>query len=163
MVETLKEFKQLKDVGWKGSIPVEQREYYFNRYKALYPGQGDEVYIQMIADYFAGSKVRYDLNGTATPNTPVGSIIKISFVPPIPGAPTSMFNNTLYWRTVPASQGRTHIAPWRARGFFKIGTDVVTKITSFNDPIVSELIPSVTILEDGDTKLTISTDYLLID
>jgi hypothetical protein len=165
-IEEVKSYKDLKEMGWKGTIPVEQREYYFNRYKTLYPNQGDERYIKMIADYFAGSKVRYDLNGTASPITPVELVIKISFVAPIPGAPVSMFNNTLYWRTVPASQGRTHIAPWRAKGFFKIGanvSDVVAKITSFNDPIVADLIPSTTILQNGTTELEISTDYLLID
>jgi hypothetical protein len=115
----------------------------------------------MISDYFAGAKVRYDLNGRAQPVTPVGSFIQVTFIPTVPGAPVSLFNNALYWRTVPASQGRTHIPPWRAKGYFKIGTEVLGKITSFNDPLVKELIPSTTIIQNGIDKLEITTDYIL--
>lgn len=163
--EDIPAFQALKDEGWQGLIPAEQKEYYISRYRSLYPELNESDYLKMIADYFAGAKVRYDMNGRAAPVTPVGSHIQITFVPTVPGAPIALFGNAVYWRTVPASQGRTHIPPWRAKGYLKVGAgnEVTSKVVSFNDPIVSELIPSKTIIRNGSCELEIETDYLIID
>jgi len=110
-----------------------------------------EDYIIMAADYLGGAKARYDLNGRAEPHTPVGSFISISFIPPIPGSPVSMFNNVLYYRTVPANQGRTHIAPWRAKGYLEIDVDnsVKAKVTSWsNTEIIEGLNPAQAVTKE---------------
>lgn len=164
-----KEFKALLDIGWTGIIPFEQRSYYTDRYRAMKPGVSDQDAARMLADYLGGSKARYDLNAKADPKTEVGSYIKISFTPPIPGAPSSLFSNTLYYRTVPLTDARTHIAPWRAKGYLEItdGTDrVKTKITSWNDDVVGErLIQSTAVLADNDNTFSVEVevDHLIKD
>jgi hypothetical protein len=161
-IHSIAEYKELEERGWKGVIPDEQRNHYIERYKRLSPGLEESQYVKMLADYFGGSKARYDMNGTGKPETPVGNHIQFTFVPPVPGAPVSMFSNAVYWRTVPLSQGRTHIPAWRAKGYFKVkGNEALCKITSFNDCIVDQLIPSTTVLKKNGESLEIATDYLL--
>lgn len=83
---------------------------------------------------------------------------------PLTGAPVSMFNNAVYYRTIPASEGRTHIPLWRSKGYFKISNNTaISKITSFNDPIVKELTPSCTILERNGESVHVQTDYLIME
>jgi len=155
----------LVEMGWKGTVPIIQREYYISRYRNLYPDKTEKDYIRMLADYLGGAKARYDLNGRAEPTSEVGSYIQITFVPPVPGAPSSIFNNTLYWRSVPMSQSRSHIAPWRAKGYLKIGEETVKgKITNFGDPVLQELVPSTTTIRTGNSQqdfVKISTDYVI--
>jgi hypothetical protein len=162
-VYSFPEFSELQSRGWKGEIPQEQRDYYLKRYESLYPGQKQTDYIRMLADYFGGSKARYDLDAKGEPRTAVGKFIQLTYTPPIPGSPASLFSNAVYWRTVPESQGRTHISPWRAKGYLKIsGNEIKNKITSFGNEIISQLTPSITTLEgkNGET-VDIDCDYIV--
>lgn len=153
---------QLTDLGWKGDLPIEQVNHYISRYEILYPNKSKFDYIIMAADYLGGAKVRYDLNGRANPGS---KFIGISFISPIPGAPSSMFNTTLYYRTVPMNQGRTHIAPWRAKGYLEINSDnsVKVKVTSWNNKeILDTLHPVKLELKDNiNKKVLIDADYLI--
>ncbi|MDD5649112.1 MAG: hypothetical protein PHF86_01655 [Candidatus Nanoarchaeia archaeon] len=161
-IEETPEYQKLNNIGWRGIIPKEQRDYYLNRYKHLCPNLNEEEYVNMLSDYFGGSKARYDLNGTGKPITEIGNHIHLTFVAPVPGVPESLFNNAVYWRTLPATQGRTHISPWRAKGYFKINGEITGKITSFRDPLIEQLTPSFTILQKEKESLKIQTDYLLV-
>lgn len=156
-------WQQLEAKGWKGIVPLEQINYYIGLYEKLNPGLSTQEYVRMLADYLGGSKARYVMNGRAEPKSEVGSFISISFVPPIPGAPAGMFNNTLYYRTVPQSNGRTHIAPWRAKGYLSIEVDnsVKMKVTSWgNAELIESLTPATVQIDD---RLTIDTDYIAKD
>jgi hypothetical protein len=160
-VEKLETYQELVQSGWKGTIPKEQRDYYIGRYKALY-GDSDEEATRKLADYFGGAKARYDLHGKAEPISPVKGYIKGTFVSPIPNAPAGLFDTTVYWRTIPTSQARTHIAPWRGKGYLKINkNNVTTKIISWNDEKLSQLESSRTMLSEGSIQVEIQTDYLL--
>jgi hypothetical protein len=168
-VNSGKEFDALKAIGWVGSIPFEQRSFYTDRYKAANASISDQEATRKLSDYLGGAKARYDLGAKADPKTEVGSYIKISFTPPVPGAPSAIFSNTLYYRTVPLSDARTHIAPWRAKGYLEItdGSDKVkTKITSWNDDTIGErLIQSTVSLTDNDNTFTVQVeaDHLIKD
>lgn len=161
------EFIQLRAEGWVGDFSDLQIRHYMGLYSKLYPDNTIVEQIAKLADYFAGSKARYDLNGIAAPATIIRACINLSFTPEIPGAPVNLFNNTIYWRTVPLSQARTHVQPWRGLGYLKIGNDnsVSSKVTSPYDAITSELIPSTTILksEKDNLEVSVSTPYLLVD
>lgn len=125
-VEDMNAYRQLVNRGWKGTIPKEQRDYYLDRCKKVYPNLTEPEYVEKLADYFGGSKARHDLNGVGAPLTPVGSFIQINFAHPVPGAPTGLFNHTLYYRTIPGNYSRTHIAPWRSKGYLDITGDDIT-------------------------------------
>lgn len=161
-INTIPAFVKLKEMGWKGVIEKEQQQYYIDRYKKLYPGRKEAEYVLMLADYLGGSKARYDLDGRGEPDSAVGSYIQITFVPPVPGAPKQMFSNTLYYRTIPESSGRTHIAPWRGKGYMEIIDDYpVAKVTYKGSDVADLEASEVTIFEDGDedNALVIRADY----
>lgn len=164
-VATVPAYQTLVEKGWKGLIPKEQRDYYLERYARMYPNLSEEEHIELLADYFAGSKVRYDLNGRCAPEGPVGSFIQMNFAHPVPGAPDSIFNNTLYYRTVPASHGRTHIAPWRAKGYMDVvGNEAVARLVH-PGATMADLIPNSATLFDeaADKSVVIKTDYTYRD
>jgi hypothetical protein len=112
-------FEALVELGWKGVIPYEQRDFYVDRYQRLYPGITRNEALRYLSVYLAGSKARYDLKANAAPNFGFGAI-QLNYSQPVPGAPTNMFNNTLYYRTLPMSEARSHMPAWRAKGYLKI-------------------------------------------
>lgn len=167
-------FDKLKAEGWKGIIPYEQRNHYIERYKALYPNLNKLDYVDMLAAYLAGSKTRYEMNGIGNPvlyttnemnmNDSIGiGYIQISYVQPIPGAPSTMFNNTLYYRTLPLSEARSHMPAWRAKGYLKIDSygNIKSKITNFGDiELINKLTnATITIANSVDIKI----DYITED
>lgn len=165
-IENSLQYKTLLSTGWKGDIPTEQRSYYINRYLSLYPGITMYKANQMLADYLAGAKVRYDLKGKGIPVSDVNGFIKASFSPPIPGVPSGFFDTTAYYRTVPISHGRTHVAPWRAKGYLKIdgkSGEVVTKVTNWHDPILENLESHKVQISLGATVVDVQTDYLVTE
>ena len=162
-INTVPAFMKLKEMGWKGVIEKDQQNYYIERYKKLYPGKKEAEYVLMLADYLGGSKARYDLKGRGEPDSAVGSHLQITFVPPVPGAPRNMFSNTLYYRTVPESSGRTHIAPWRGKGYIEIVDDYpVAKVTYSGRDIADLEVSEVHLTEDGGDEgnpLILRADY----
>jgi len=150
--------RKLESIDWQGDIPSEQITHYLNTYSRLYPDDTIESNVIKLADYLGGAKARYVLEGRAAP---ADKYIGISFVPPIPGAPSSIFNTTLYYRTIPASDGRTHIAPWRAKGYLEISRDSVkAKLTHWsNIDILSQLNKASVSVND----IIVNTDYIVKD
>jgi hypothetical protein len=135
VLEDIEDFKQLNQLGWKGTIPKEQREYYIGRYRNLYNMNDEDAY-RALARYFAGSKARYDLNIRGSEHFHHNKFIQLNFAHPVPNAPIGIFDTTVYWRTIPAFEGRTHIAAWRAKGYLIINEELQTttvKISSYHD------------------------------
>lgn len=158
-----KEWGNLISVGWNGFINRTQRDHYLSAYSKLYPNLPKEKYLERLAIYFAGSLTRFKLGMTGKPK--YGRCIQLSFVPPIPGMPYGYNHSYVYYRTLPYSQARTHICPWRAKGYLKIeGNKVTSKICSVNDEYpINHLVKAHTILEgEYGSRATLSTDYLLI-
>lgn len=158
-------FEALVQKGWKGIIPFEQREYYVSRYMNLEPGITRLDALKMLADYLGGAKARYDMNGKANPISEVDGYIQINFIQPVPGVPSTMFNNSLYYRTLNMSDARTHMPAWRSKGYLKIdekGT-AVPKITNWHDAeVLSKLIPSKVRIGNDTLHVEVQSDYLLV-
>lgn len=157
----LPSYLTLVEKGWKGRIPAEQRNYYLDRYQVMDPGKTRLEYARKLADYFAGSKVRYDLNGRGDAKHWANQFIQINFATPVPGAPLSIFNNTLYYRTVPTKDGRTHIAPWRSKGYLEIQPDnsVKMKVTNWgNKDVINELTETKICFDD---VVVLNADYIV--
>jgi hypothetical protein len=158
-IREISAFKELLSKGWKGEIPLEQREYYLKRYRKLYPELQEDDYITKLADYFGGSKARHDMKGLGAPTLEDGSYLQINFATPVPGAPRDMFSNTLYYRTIPESYGRTHIAPWRGKGYIEILDDnPIPKITCEK---INGMYESEITIEGEDNSVNVRTDYTL--
>lgn len=156
-IDEMQEWKRLAVAGWKGYIPEEQREFYIQRYRRIYPGLSESEYLNKLAAYLGGAITRYELGGTAAP-AGVPSYITVSFVPPVPGAPDGLTSRRLYYRTLPAGAARTHIPAWRAKGYLRIHNDntVTPKLASFGD--VPEGLQRCSVILGG---VRVETDYLV--
>lgn len=126
-------WKALVALGWQGRIPVEQRDYYRNRYATLYPGISPYEATMKLVRYFAGSWARLVHKGSGADAAWGNDYIRVTFVAPIPGAPVGMVSRNIYYRTLPTKFASTHCPAWRAKGFLKINGDVTPKIASWQE------------------------------
>lgn len=156
-------WQRLKAHGWQGIIPVEQREYYRARYRNLYPGITPEAATLKLARYLAGSLARIKLGGSGADESWGNDYIRVTFVPPVPGAPAGLTSRNIYYRTVPLRFGASHLPAWRAKGYLKIGKndDVSPKIMSWGTASQVEFQTCSAHLGDEHGSVEIQTDYLL--
>lgn len=152
-------YRQLVDLGWRGSIPKVQREYYRGLYRNM--GMSDWEATQALAKYFAGAYARYLLKAAGQN----GEYLQINFSHPIPGAPEDMVSRRVHYRTIPENYTRNHIAPWRAKGFFRISEDdeVTPSLGSWSDTDLLSKLNSgfLDITSHAGTEVTIHADYLV--
>ena len=161
--ETLDSYKALIEFGWTGQIPKEQRNYYTDRYKSLYPNLPEVEYNKMLADYLGGSLARYILKGTADNPKWEKNYIQISFVPPVPGAPKNLVSRNIYYRTIFKTYTRAHIAPWRAKGYLEIQSDnsINPKVISWNQ-IPENIEEHCMEFSNASETIKIQADYVLL-
>lgn len=157
-VYKLKSYKDLQTLGWQGTISNEQRSFYYDSYTRNYTDQS--LNTRRLALYMAQSLARHKLNMSGKQDY-WKSFIQITFVQPVKGLPEGYHANALYYRTIPMSQGRTHICPWRAKGYLKISKNVCAKITSAHDPI--ELFECKLTLADEAKSVDITVRYIIED
>lgn len=155
-----KNYEKLLTLGWKGLIPMEQREYYWKRYSTQHPGLSTYDATYKLSQYFAGSLARYKLGGTAAPKAINGKYIRLMFVPPVPGAPPSLASRDISYRTIPEKISRNHMPAWRSKGYFKITEEAAEpRLASFHEDLY--LNTRTTTLSRAGEEVTIQTDYLL--
>lgn len=106
----------LARIGWKGTIPQEQQEYYRNTYRGL--GYPEHQYEMKIASYFAATLARAKTGATREPD---GPYITVCFTHPVPGNPVG--NPRVYYRTVPERYTHHHRSPWLAAGYLRINDE----------------------------------------
>lgn len=159
-----KEYKELVEAGWKGYISHEQRWHYYEAYIKLYNDENRINNIRRLSLYLAGSLTKKQLGMNGVKSSWNNEYIQITFVPPVKGLPEGFADHYIYYRTLPMSSARTHMSPWRSRGYLRIvGNDILPKLTTFNDKeLIDELIPSVTTLQEMGTEVLVRTDYLLV-
>lgn len=104
--------ESVERIGWKGTLPQEQLDYYYSAFKAFYPNSDPK---HEAAKYFSATLARVKLKMTAAPE---GNYLSISFAKPVPGSP--MTGNRLYYRTIPERHTNLHKAPWMGKGYFEI-------------------------------------------
>jgi len=150
--------------GWKGIIPLEQRDHYLSSYEKLYPNLNKEDYLKRLSIYFGGAWARAKLQMTGKQSYWTKNL-QLVFLAPFKGAPKGYADHYVYYRTLPLSQARTHIPAWRSKGYLKInGNSVTHKLTTFNDKeLIDKLIPVQLQIYNEDLSLIINTDYLLED
>lgn len=142
----------LKNIGWSGSIPQEQRDYYIKTYDRLFPGKNP---LPIIARYFAATLARVKLGATGKPDKPH---ITASFTHPIPGVPDSY--DRVYYRTLPQCYTNIHRTPWLAKGYIEIGdatNKMKPKSVNYDDQLCGSFIPNT--IKIGNVE--VQADYLV--
>lgn len=105
----------LEDIGWRGTIPRAQMDYYTKAYKVLYP---DKDVNEQMSRYFAATLTRVQTTASADPNDPY---IKIAFMNPVPGSPINV--PQVFYRSIPERYTHQHRAPWLGKGYLRISDD----------------------------------------
>lgn len=160
----LPQYGKLAAAGWKGIISQEQRDYYTETYARLYGDDDPSRLYHRLALYLACALSRKRLGMTGVQGY-WDSNIQAVFLPPVKGVPEGYNDHYVYYRTVPVSCARTHICPWRARGYFIIDGQGVTtpKLAPFsNREVLDGLHPAMVTLDDGVSTVNVRTDYLLL-
>lgn len=160
-ISELESWKQLELLGWKGVIPMEQRDYYRERYAKLYPGIGIREQTNKLATYLAGSLARYKMKATGIEEQWGANFIQLNFAPPAPGTPAAIGDRRIYYRTLPEQMARTHLPAWRARGYLKIDSNnnVIPKIASWGEELNLE--PSILMFERKGESVNVQADKLI--
>lgn len=157
------QYASLLSMGWKGIIPMEQREYYRKRYRTMYPGITEQNATMKLARYFAQSWAKGQLNGLGADPAWEGKYVRLSFVNPIPGLPAALGARDVYYRTLPAKFTEYHMPPWRTKGYMLVTRDdeIVPKIAAWSsDNTYNE--NSMT-LSNGLDSVAIDADYIVED
>jgi len=150
---------KLLNHGWIGSLPKEQLSFYRARCRKIYPDTDNGAIDQLVAKYFS-SLLTHDILGISGINSDWNGYIKLSFTPLVPGTPSSLVLNKIYYRTIPSNLYRHNIPFWRARGFFIIKNKIV-KPALANWTEVLDLHPCQTTISRGYRTITLPTNYLL--
>lgn len=158
------EYKALGDEGWTGIISMAQRKHYYKAYDKLYHGDA-ELMRRRLAMYFAGSLTRHLLGMTGKqPNWYQYGFIQLAFVPPVAGLPNGYNKNYIYYRTMPETFARTHMPPWRGKGYIKVvdkggSVHLCPKLCTWHEQKPYQSL-TVTLTSGGDS-VDITVDYLL--
>ncbi len=161
------QYKALVNAGWRGYVSYEQRWHYYTAYDKLYNHDGAQMpiqsYISRLALYLGGALAKHKL-GLLGVQKHWYSYIQLTFVAPIKGLPEGFADHYIYYRTLPLSAARTHICPWRSKGYLQIKDgESVAKLTSWHDTDDLDLIPAFVTLVDGDKSVVVTTDYQIIN
>lgn len=160
-IEKRDSWRNLVEIGWKGTIPTEQRNYYRERYRRLYQGINDFDATMKLARYLAGSLARIKHKGTGVDEAWGNDYVRVTFVNPVPGAPEGITSRNIYYRTLPLKYATTHMPAWRAKGFLKINHVITPKIASWGD--ANDYQPNMVIFRRGTESVTVQADYLICD
>lgn len=153
----------LEDAGWKGDLPIEQIQFYLHQYMTMYPGKDPAFKIAKLARYWAQSWARYETGAKVDRSLDWGAnYINLNFAGPIPGMPSQLASRRVYYRTLPMRFARTHLPPWRAKGYLEIAEsgEVTPKLRTWgtSEPELTEA--RVTMVGGGEEQ-EIRTDYVI--
>ncbi len=163
-LESLESYKALHAIGWMGLISPTQRNYYYNTYRKLYNTPNEDGVRYRLALYMAQALTRRKLNMSGVQSRWNYGFVQLTFVPPVPGVPEGYDLNYIYYRTMPESATRLHMAPWRSKGYLKIvdnGGDlkITPKLANWHEE--KEYRAAEITLKNKTHQVTLSMDYIL--
>jgi hypothetical protein len=150
-----------QELGWQGNVPPEQSMFYLRQYERHYPTVSNEQRWEMLARYLAQSWARYRVNAKLRWPGWGSNYVQVNFPQPVPGIPASLGDRRLFYRTLSTKHARTHIPPWRAKGYFSINGAVAPKLASSHDAVLSTLTSFSVALSNGRDAVTVNADYVV--
>lgn len=146
-------------LGWSGGMSRQLVEFYLESYEKLYPDTTFETKCHIMARYFAGSLARRMLG--ITNGMPYWGLQYLQLYfgkTPDKKAPLTR----IHYRTMPCNITTNHIAPWRAKGYFKIEEEGVTaKLASFREDLAFNPFSFEVTSSDGQIRQQVQGDYVI--
>ncbi len=145
----------LSEIGWTGTLPEEQLDYYRHIYQKFYPQLSYMQRDIKLATYLGSALAKRDLGGRGASEG-----VLLSWVPPIPGQSTL---KRLYYRTIPERFTNQHKAPWIGKGYIRIkGREATPAIAGWDGDGLEYNQLSVKI-GDHEVSTVIDADYVVLE
>jgi len=155
----------MQKLGWVGGLPSEMVRWYMDQYESIYPGRSTEFKFVMLARYLAQSAARYKVGAKFKDKSWAGMFMQVNFPQPVPGVPDTMASRRLYYRTLPMHMARSHMPPWRAKGYLRIrdeGTQTVTDVKLAHPREEREYSKLTLDMRNYGRSVLVSADYMLL-
>ena len=153
----------LSALGWVGQgVAQAQKDFYLRQYEKLYPTLTLEERTRKLALYLAQSAARYRVGAKLADPEWAGHYIQVNFPLPVPGMPASLGDARLHYRTLPERYARTHMPPWRSKGYLVVGNsaeDITPKLATWTEE--HDYHPFKAYFSDGTEKVCVEADYVL--
>jgi hypothetical protein len=157
--ESIPAWHDLVALGWTGIIPQEQRDYYFDRYRRIYPDFPQDRIEDLMVRYLATTLARIKIGALGMPEG-ITDYLQLSFVLPIPGAPKGLTAKRVYYRTMPLKLAKGHVPYWRAKGYFKMNEEgVKPSLTNWHEPL--DYNPFAIELSGNGETVNVDGDYVI--
>jgi hypothetical protein len=156
--ESLAAWKKLNELGWKGEIPAEQRNFYRGRFAKLIPDMSPAEIETHMVNYLSSTLARVKLGATGVDKNWKG-VIQLNFAPPVPGIPRSLVSTRVHYRTAPLSMTKMHVPYWRAKGFLKVNNEVKIGLSNWFEDL--DLETNVVKLRRDDKSVDVRADYII--
>lgn len=153
---------RLNEAGWLGGpVPDTMFEFYIASYEKLYPGMLLSDKVHRMARYFAGSLARKRLGLTGALPEWQNDYLEVYFGTTPPGGRLPQHSRRIHYRTIPGEITSKHIAPWRAKGYLRVGdNDVTASVASFHEERQYNEY-QMTFERDGLTQI-VQADYIIV-
>ena len=152
---------ELKALGWDKPVAPETVEHYIIGYEKLYPDRDMAFKIHVLARYFAGSLARKKMGMTGVLPRWQGKNLDLYFGKTPPGLEPSRYLRRIHYRTLPCSITTNHMAPWRAKGYLRIGDNEVTAALASCREVNNFNKFQITLEKDG-LQQDVQTDYVVV-
>lgn len=159
--------RELRRLGWHGDVAPAMVDFYLHQYEKMYPNRSHRYRLDKLAMYLGQSAARYQVGAKlAFENWATYGFVQINFTQDIPGVPATLADRRLYYRTLPMRFARTHVAPWRAKGYLQLhdGTTAQPKIVAPSTVNLEDFTKATMDLsDDHGHRVTLATDYTIVD
>lgn len=151
----------LIEVGWSGAISQAMRAHYAHKYEVIYPNETDDFRRGVLSDYFATALVRRKVKATGA-RAEWGRYIQINFLSPVSSSKDTP-QAVLHRRHIPLRFSKTHVVPWRAKGFLEIGSgdEVTPAQVDWSRQAELDLVENHVTFSDGRESIRIRADLQL--
>ncbi len=147
----------LQEIGWLGTIPAEQREFYRESYRRNYHDISKHESNMLLSEYMTQSLAKHKLNATGANPEWGKDFIQLAFSPPVPGVPQGLCERRIHYRTLPCHITRNHLPPWRAKGYLRVNGEVKPSIASWGEK--RDYNQSMVTISNRGESVTVQADY----
>ena len=160
-INSPKPIAELKALGWDKPVAQETIDHYLAGYEKLYPDRDMKFKIHVLARYFASSLARKKMGMTGVLPRWKGKYLDLYFGKTPPGLEPTRYLRRIHYRTLPCSITTNHMAPWRAKGYLRIGDNKVTAaLASCREDIALNKFQIT--LENNGLQQAVQTDYIVV-
>jgi hypothetical protein len=149
-------------MGWDKPLAQVTIDHYLSGYEKLYPEKDLTARVHILARYFASSLARKKMGMTGVLSHWDKGNLELYFGKTPPGLEPSRYLRRIHYRTLPCNLTTNHMAPWRSKGYLRIGhnDEITAALASYRED--HDYNQFQILLERNGLKQTIQADYVIL-